>query len=495
MANSSSSIWKNWVVISTIVVIISAMIGLYLYNNTFRQAHADLIETVPTDANYIFQVNDNRSYVKDATPLLPYLVEIFNMSSFAGFEFFLDQLHGYNNPFIISGHRNGDKQSLLYSFKVPERSFDQLLKKLNIDPRNFKSFASDKIYTYGTHYKRFYFVFQNGIFSISEDQDLLKNSILQLKSMKNLLGNRYFNQIYEIVLKNTKQNWLIINNKTFFATLQKGLKPEYQRIANSSNPTPSWAAYQVRFESDEIHLSGYVTVDQAFTDALKTQERFSQDYPHILPFNTHFYTHFNILNLPDFLKIFENQNSYKESIENYKLLQPTSATDFFLMQDTTVYHYIAFQCDTAHTSIASLLDEDSLTNSKTVFKNIPIYHSKLSTIVPHFNKRFRPIELSYFIQYDNFYLFANSIEALSHYLKVIAHNNIESNPYFRFTKANLPSENCFEYYLATSPDRSIGSYLMQDYVTSEVAKHLKLVSYSHSVIQDQLLSVNAFIKF
>jgi hypothetical protein len=88
MANSSSSIWKNWVVISTIVVIISAMIGLYLYNNTFRQAHADLIETVPTDANYIFQVNDNRSFVKDATPLLPYLVEIFNMSSFAGFEFF-----------------------------------------------------------------------------------------------------------------------------------------------------------------------------------------------------------------------------------------------------------------------------------------------------------------------------------------------------------------------------------------------------------------------
>ena len=495
MANSSSSIWKNWVIISTIVVIISAMIGLYLYNNTFRQAHADLIETVPTDATYIFQVNDNRSFITDATPLLPYLVELFNMSSFAGFEFFLDQLHGYNNPFIISGHRNDDKQSLLYSFKVSERSFNQLLKRLNIDPRNFTSFAGDKIYTYGTHYKRFYFVFQSGIFSISENQDLLKNSILQLKSMKNLLGNRYFKQIYEIVLKNTKQNWLIINNQTFFSTIQKKLKPEYQRFVNNSNPAPSWGAYQVRFETDEIHLSGYVTVDQGFTDALKTQERFAQNYTDILPFNTHYYTHFNTLNLPDFFKIFENQNSYKESIENYRLLMPKSATDFYLMQDTTLYHYIAFQCDTAITPLQTLLYEDSLTHSGTVFKNTPIYHSKLSTIVPHFNKRFRPIELTYFIQYQDFYLFANSVEALTHYLKVISHNNIESNPYFRFTKVNLPSENCFEYYLATSPDRSIEFYLTRDYANSEIAKHLKLLSYSHSVIQDQLLSVNAFIKF
>lgn len=495
MANSNSSVWKNWLVISTIVVIISAMIGLYLYNNTFRQAHADLIETVPSDATYIFQVNDNRSFIKDATPLLPYLVELFNMSSFAGFEFFLDQLHGYNNPFILSGHYNGDKQSLLYSFKVSERFFDQLLNKLKIDPRNYKSFANDKIYTYGTHYKRFYFVFQNGIFSISEDQDLLKNSILQLKSTKNLLANRYFNQIYEIVQKNTKQNWLIINNQTFFTTIQKNLKSDYQRFVNSSNPTPSWGAYQIRFESDEVHLSGYVTVDQGYTDALKTQEELSQNHTHILPFNTHYYTHFNTHNLQEFMKLFENQNSYKESIENYKLLLPHSTTDFYLMQDTTVYHYIAFQCDTNITPLHSLLDEDSLTKSHTVFKNIPIYHSKLSTIIPHFNKRFRPIELTYFIQYEDFYLFANSIEALTHYLKVISHNNIESNPYFRFTKVNLPSNNCFEFYLATSPDRSIGSYLIQDYTTSEIDKHLKLFSYSHSVIHDQLLSVNAFIKF
>lgn len=494
MGNEDSSVRRNWAIISTFTVIICIIIGLYFYNNYFRQTNAQLIETVPTDAVYIFQIHDNRAFVSDATPLLPYLTEIFNMSSFAGFEFFLDQLQGDKDEFIISGHKNGETLALLYSFKVSENIFKTLFSKLKIDPRNYLAFNSSKIYTFGTHYKRFHFTFRNGVFSISEDLDLLKKSIAQLESMKNLLGNKSFHKIYEMVNKNQKQNWVIINNSSFYTTLHRIFKPEFHAFLSNISTDPSWSAYQIRFNDNEVSMMGYSTMDEDFSKLLENQKNCLTHFSPILPYNTNFYTTFNTPKPADFLSKFKESITFAISLSNYQILLPQSTTYFSLNQDSISYYYMAFQCDTNVTPISALISSDSTNNIK-LHNNIPIYSSKLTEVYPHLNKRYKSEKLSYFIKYQNYYIFSSTQEALQHYLKITPNNNIESSPFYRFAKTNLPSENCFEFFLAATSSKKWEKYLQKDAFKMNVAKNLKLISYSYSLPQDDLIGVNVFIKF
>lgn len=494
MGNDGSSVRRNWAIIGTFTVIICIIIGLYFYNNFFRQTNAQLIETVPTDAVYIFQIHDNRAFVSDATPLLPYLTEVFNMSSFSGFEFFLDQLHSSKHEFIISGHQNGENTTLLYSFRVPESIFENLFAKLKLDPRNYSAFNDAKIYTYGTHYKRFFFTFHNGVFSISEDIDLLKKSIAQLKSMKNLLGNRSFQKIYGLVNKNKKQNWIILNNSTFFNSLHKIFKPEFHGFLSNVSSDPSWSAYQIRFNENEVSMMGYSTVDKAYESVMEQQKNCKTHFSPILPFYTNFYTTYNTPNPTQYFSKIPESKTYSLSLENYKILQPQSTTYFSLNQDSISYYYMAFLCDTTLTSISALLTLDS-TNQKIMYKNTPIYISKLTAVYPHLNKRYKSEKLSYFIDFQGYYIFASTQEALQYYLKVTPNNNIESSPYYRFAKSNLPSENSFEFFLSATSSKKWEKYLHQDFYKLNIAKNLKLISYSYSLPQDELIGVNVFIKF
>lgn len=494
MGNDDSSVRRNWAIISTFTVIICIIIGLYFYNNYFRQTNAQLIETVPTDAVYIFQIHDNSAFISDATPLLPYLTEIFKMSSFAGFEFFLDHLQSDKEEFIISGHQNGENTALLYSFKVSENIFKTLFSKLKLDPRNFLSFNNSKIYTFGTHYKRFHFTFRNGVFSISEDLDLLKKSILQLESMKNLLGNKSFHKIYEMVNKNKKQNWMIINNSSFFTSLHKIFKTEFHGFLSNISQDPSWSAYQIRFNDNEVSMMGYSTIDKDFAKLLESQKNCVTHFSPILPYNTNFYTTFNTPQPAHFFSKFKENKTYAVSLSNYQILLPKSSTYFSLNQDSLTYFYMAFQCDTNVTPLASLVSIDSV-NNMVLYNNTPIYTSKLTEVYPHLNKRYKSEKLAYFINYKNYYIFSNSQEGLQYYLKVAPNNNIESSPFYRFAKSNLPSENCFEFFLAATSAKKWEKYLQKESLNLNIAKNLKLISYSYSLPQDELIGVNVFIKF
>ena len=494
MGNSDQSIRRNWMIIGTFTVIICIGIGLYFYNSFFRQSNAQLIETVPTDATFIFEINDNRTFVNDVSPFFLYLNEILNLTSFAGFEFFMDQLEGSKSQFIISGHRNGDQYSILYSFRIAEYQFDELVEKLEIDPRNFTTFNESKIFVYGTHFKKFSFTYHDGVFSITEDLDLLKKSIVQLESTKNLLEIDHFNKLYKIVSKNKKQNWLIINNSNFFSAINNYLNTNFQGYIANSTQNPAWSAYQIRFNESEISMMGYSNVDDEMIAKLKLQPSKRTNFGNILPFNTHFYSTFNTPNPSDFLKNFSNNKTYSISIENYLKLMPSTATYFSLDQDSLTYHFMAFKCDTTKTPISNILDPDSIVINQKI-NPYPIYASNLTEVYPHMNKQYKSEKLTFFIFYNGYYIFASTKEALQYYLKVIPNNNIESSPYYRFAKSNLPSESTYEFFISYSTSKKWDKYLTEKSLSLTTAKDLKLITFSYAQPKDQLVGVNIFIKF
>ncbi len=491
MKNKNSSVIKNWAIIGTITVIICISIGLFFYNSYFRQTNAQLIETVPTDASFIFQVNDNRTFVQDITPLLPYLNEIMDLKSLPGFEFFMEQLQVVKNEFIISGHLNGDEYAILYSCKINENQFDQLIKNLKIDPRNYISFNENKIFNFGTHYKKFNFTYHSGLFTISENIELLKKSIAQLESTKNLLEHQNFKKIFEMVTKNQKQNWLIVNNGTFFSGLHQFIKPEYHTFVAQIAKTPLWSAYQIRFNENEISMMGYSVVEEDFQKTYDQQPSQQNLFGSILPFNTTFYATLNTPNPVEFNKGFQNMRVYSQTLDNYNKILPLKTTYFSTSLDSISYYYVAFQIDTNKTNISSFMNPDSL-NSKNIYS---INATNLSSIYPLINNRFKSELLAYFIKYKDYYIFSSTKEALLYYLKVIPNNNMESSPYYRFAKSNLPSEFTYEFFLSTSTSHKWEKYFIKDKHKMKIYNDLKLITYSYTQPANQLISVNFFIKF
>ena len=153
---------KWWLISLSIIGILIIGVGIVLYHNFFRQNNARLIETVPENAAFIFEINDNISFVKSTLVLDEYLDELFAFDAFPGFQSFIDQSQlGNDQSSIISGHSKNDKLVLLFSVRMDERVFKSLLKTLKIDARNYVSFENTQIYSLGTHYKKFNFVFHN----------------------------------------------------------------------------------------------------------------------------------------------------------------------------------------------------------------------------------------------------------------------------------------------------------------------------------------------
>jgi len=250
---------RNFLTIATTAVIIIFGGGVYLYYYFFRQVNAQLMETIPTDVAFLFQINDNETFVKSVRNIHPYISPLLGLDAYPGCQFFIDQLPGKYNQVVFSGHHNGETFSILFACKIHENAFKPLLSKLQIDEKNCIKFEQCKIYTYGTHLKRFVFTYHKGIFLASENLTLLKRAITQLKNPKNLTTLKSFQELFSIIEKNKKQNWLILNHEKYFSNFESFFNDETNtRLTQFSSNIP-WAAHQIRFSGLDMLLTGYIT--------------------------------------------------------------------------------------------------------------------------------------------------------------------------------------------------------------------------------------------
>ncbi|MDR0206724.1 MAG: hypothetical protein LBI45_05655 [Bacteroidales bacterium] len=247
--------------------------GIYLYYSFFRQANAKLIETIPTDVTFLFQINDNETFLKTVNNIHSYITPLFELDAYPGCQFFVDQLPGKYNQVVFTGHKYGELMSILFVCNINKQAFKPLLSKLQIDEKNCIIFERCKIYTYGTHLKRFVFTYYQGFFLASENIELLKKSITQLKNPKNLTTDKSFEDLFELIEKNQKQNWIILNNNRYFSHCKHFFNEETQsQLSEFFSHTP-WCAYQTRFSGLEMFLSGYISVNHNFNSYFNQREQ------------------------------------------------------------------------------------------------------------------------------------------------------------------------------------------------------------------------------
>ena len=268
----NSIIRKNFAITLTWLAIIIFGCGISFYYYFLRQVNAQLIETIPADAAFLFQINDNETFLKTEKNIHHHITSLFGLDAYPGCQFFVDQLPGKYNQVVFSGHSNGETFSILFACKIQERAFKQLLTKLQIDEKNCSKFDQCKIYTYGTHLKRFVFTYHKGIFLASENITLLRKAITQLKNPRNLTAIKSFETLFSIMEKNKKQNWLILNHKRYFSNFESFFNEQTSMELNQFASNVSWAAYQIRFSKLNMSLSGYLTIGDTYQEYYNNME-------------------------------------------------------------------------------------------------------------------------------------------------------------------------------------------------------------------------------
>ncbi len=489
MKNNGNS-KKIWFVISLFLVIAFVAVAIFFYHNFFRQNNALLIETVPLESSFILQINNNDDFVKTSSQLLPYLNELLYTSALPGFEFFIDQLTLKKPTVMLSGYSNGDHAYLLLSVSITESSFSNLLKTLQIDQRNYIPFDKSKIYSYGTHLKKFSFSFNNNVLSISEDVELLKKSIVQHKHPRNLLSDKLFSQLYQIASKNEKQNWLFLHNKYFFELKKEFFSGTHQHLVAALSEIPSWSIFHIRFTDKELLLSGYMRAEYPFFQNLHTEATEQSSPATVVPFLSPFYT---VLKQPvsssSFIKKSEDSTRSIPTFEANELLH------FQLYRDTLSYHFIAMKTDSGKRE--ALISIDSTQNVElTTQKGEKIYRSSLSDVHIYSAISNQNIELNYFTVYQGYYVFSDTTTSLDYYLQQISQQNFTRQPYYSFAKSNLPSISSYEFCMII-PEKGASSItpFFNKELHNNTTRNLQVFAFSLASRQKDLVPINVYVKF
>ena len=493
---------RPWVIWLTIIAILLAGVGIFFYYNLFRQSKSELIEAIPTDATFIFTLNDNEGFLNSSAKVAPYLNELFVMDALPAYETMRGKLPAGEYDLTVSGHACNDGISVLFNMHADKAAFKRLLRALSIDPNNYTAFENNRIYTYGTNFKSMKFVFLNHVISFSPDLELLKRAIVQHSHPKNLLSDKQFKKMYNLTEKNNKQNWLIINPKNYTTYLSSFLKEEMAKRITEDLDGAGWTALQLRFSGNEMFLSGYALMDKPDRD---THERFNTVKSN---------------NMEGILSAYPNQVSWYSRASNGKSywenalwrarifkedeiavmssLLPSEVGCFSLRLDTCQYCYHVMLPDTSDKDFLMTLycDINKADSVRNVHPNgiYPLPHT-IGPLMP----ALMPDSMRWVVAKDRAVVFAPSAEAAAAYLKNFKGNDdLSKNRYYGFVSEAVASSSVFNYVIIhDDADPYWTSQLSEKGKASRFGKDLHIFSLSCDGMDkgQELLPVNLYLLF
>lgn len=456
---------RGWAIWLSIFALLLISVGIFFYYSFFRQSRSELIEAVPTDAQYVFEINDNPAFQKGIASMAPYFTEAFALDVLPAYEDIYKQMAG-TYDLTISGHPSANGIRVLFNTHIEKAVFKKLLRALSIDPANFTSFEHYKIYTYGTHFKSLKFAYFNHILTVSDDIDLLKKALIQHTHPKNLLSDKSFKDLYNLTSKNLKQNWVLLQNPGYSQHIATFLTKEAYARLRKAIPMSDWSAFQIRIGHNEVTLSGYTATNDLLKEAARQNAKRSFDTPsEMLPFDTEWY--------------------YKKAGEN------CATCTFSLAGDSSKHHeFLLVMQDTLHKVLVPFGSEERAD----AFRNqhpSGIYPITDSTFINL--KKLTSASYALFVERSNALLFAPSPEALTLYYKTLNNKgDISGNRYYRFSQNNAASSNLIDFtFYNTTP--STQNFFSQKGKSSFIGKDLAIFSANCTDVTDPYASVNIYI--
>jgi len=485
--------WGFAILITALLLMVVA--GLFFYYNFFRQTHGELVGTVPADASFILLINDNDDFVRSSAQMVPYLHQLLSLDALSGFESLLDKLSSHNQ-IVISSHHYANEEKLFFAVRMKEAAFKSLLNTIRIDQRDYVPFDDYNVYSYGTHYKKYYFIFHHNFFLASENIELLKKAVVQIKNPRNILSNKDFSSVYdELVKKNTQQNWLLIQNKYYFENVKHFFTDEKQSLCEYLKSVSPWCAFVMRLKNKEIFLSGYAPDNSEFFQQFNQQEAVSDIATQVIPYESIYYTAVKIPNPQLFLSNFTAKNQKPAvSSDFFSLILPSVTYSFQLAKDSLNMKYMVLKADTADTIFYAVKYTDSLEQQvEEVYKQYHFFKTKSLNFNVVLSFFYHENAMKYMMKYRDHYVFSDTTTSLRYYCDVMANRNISMHPLYKFSKNNIPTKNNFEICFLNSND-SQNNMLFSSQTRSWI-HDLQIFSYSFSAPSRGFVPINVYLKF
>ena len=462
---------RPWVIWLSIFAVIVVGVGIFFYYTLFRQSKSELIEAIPTDAAFIFALNDNDAFVTGSASLTPYLNELFVLDAMPAYQTMRSKLPNGEYDLTVSGHTESDAISVLFNMHADKAAFKRLLRALSIDPNNYIPFENNRIYTYGTNFKSVKFVYLNHIISFSTDMELLKRAIVQHAHPKNLLSDKQFKEIYNLSEKNRKQNWLIINPQKYTPHFSSFLNEELAGKLAKCLDGGSWTALQLRFSGNDMYLSGYMLAEDAsekgFCRFLKAQKGDGTDLSELLPSTINWYA----------------------DVKN-------GCSCFSLSADSCDYHYY-LTLNTSSDFLAELYGNatsaDSLRNAHP--NGIYPVKEKFAPTMPNL----APDTMNWVFAFGQAVIFAPSTEAVTQFQKTVKNKGtLNQNRYYPFVSDAVASSSLYNFVIFhDETDTFWNSQLSDKGKASHFGQQMRIFSLSCDAVEkDQhLVPVNLYLHF
>jgi hypothetical protein len=462
---------RPWLIWLTIFAVILAGVGAYFFYTLFRQEKSELIEAIPTDAAFIFALNDNDGFVSSTTSVAPYLNELFVMDALPAYETMRGKLPAGEYDLTVSGHVGSDGVSLLFNTHADKAAFKRLLRALSIDPNNYTPFENNRIYTYGTNFKSVKFVFLNHIISFSTDMELLKRAIVQHSHPKNLLSDKQFKEIYNLTEKNKKQNWLMIHPKSYVPCLSTFMQDELSKKFSGCLNGAGWTALQLRFSGKDMYLSGYMLADNAaengFCRFLKEQKGNDADLAELIPSTVNWYA------------------DVKYGSSCFSLSADSCNYHYYLVANTSD-DLLSDICEDAHTA-----DSLRIAYPNGVYPVINNGTPKLPNIAPD--------TMNWMFAHGQAIVFAPSQEAVVQFQKAMKNNGqLSQNRLYPFVNEVVASSSVFNFVILNDESTTFWlEQLSEKGRASHFGRELRIFSLSCDAMEkDQhLLPVNLYLHF
>lgn len=484
------------IITSVAILVLLVAGGIFAYTKYLKRNTAELISVVPSDAAFVFQINDNEGFVRSIGPCKANLNEVFSLDALAGFEYFADMGLANNDNrknIVISGHNVDGQTALMFAVYMHKPAFYEILRNLKINPKNYVKYETRRIYTATTHFHEFKICYLNGIFVAAETQALLESAIHNLAGSGCLIQRPDFVSINDIIHKNKKQNWLILNHSNFIESQSPKLDSVYHAAFGTMAELAGWSAYQVRFNDNEVVLSGYSTINEgAFFSEYAASDADLTLPDNLIPASISSYV---CSTLP---KTYELTTEMTEGDSTFTATTQWQLEDivcFRIRRDTNLFHYMLLPADSA-TVEAEAVYFAPAPKEESLYRGTPIVLCNAHDIAALYPQLYQDFETAYAICYRDHYILTESYLAARAYLDDVTTGKVlASNQQYQFTKGNLPTGKGFELYYINNSNQ-FNQYLTRSFLKKKPGiTNLKVFAFSFQKPVGNLLPNTVYVRF
>jgi hypothetical protein len=489
---------KGWLITLLVLLVLGTGAGIYFYTNYLRKSTMDPMEMVPGDAALMVEINNYDSFLESAGHCRAFLNDVVSLGALDGMQFFLSQFDQQTlsgEPMALSVHPTDNGSALLLSLRAKTSEFDRLLKKLELNRNNFHAHSGYEIYEIGTHHRTFYFCYHDGLFTVAENEAVLKSALDCMSSRKTLCRAEAFQPLREMMDKNPKQNWLVVAQSAFWESQQGNLSPEASPVLEALRNVTDWSAYQITVNAGEIVLSGYsVLKEGAFLNRWNGQHPAAITTPEeILPASIDDYAEYNISDIDAFCRNAQLSDNVSTALKALK----STMFHTFTLSDTLTYRYFAVRvptCDSAF--LQSLLPDNHTIDSV----KLGTHRFGRGNFAPALCPHATAVATNTFLISDdlNYLVFSDSITNLQKYRAALSKNKslAENQIYVNLKNdGRWTSRAGYQLFFQNRED-SIDKYLNSKLISRNTRlRDIRYILYNAQEPVGQLVPNNIYIRF